>query len=217
MDGVPKAPNIRPLELPQLVDASEAELEIDDEREREHFVDTDDSGRELMGIKFAECELDGLNLSDTDLRSARFIESRLTRINAPVFRAPRSTWREVTIDHSRIGSGELFESNWRSVSIRNCKIGYLNLRASELVDVEIVDCVIDELDLGGSKASRIAFAGTSIRLLDVARATLGDVDLRGAELASIRGIESLRGATISELQLAELAPLLADHLGIVVE
>jgi uncharacterized protein YjbI with pentapeptide repeats len=212
-----RAPGIRALRLPELNDASTAQLEIDDERERERFVDIDLSGRDLMGIKFAECELDGVSLSDADLRSARFIESRLTRVNAPVLRAPLSTWREVVIEHSRVGSGELFESSWRSVSIQHCKIGYLNLRAAELIDVEFIDCVIDELDLGGSRATRVAFTGTSIAALDVARATLTDFDLRGVELRSVRGLESLRGATITELQLAELAPLLADHFGITVE
>ncbi|MDQ1564484.1 MAG: hypothetical protein QOI14_1435 [Actinomycetota bacterium] len=212
-----RAPGIRALRLPELNDASTAELEIDDERERERFLDTDLTGRDLMGIKFAECELDGVGLGDADLRSARFIESRLTRVNAPVLRAPLSTWREVVIEHSRVGSGELFESSWRSVSIQHCKIGYLNLRAAELIDVEFIDCVIDELDLGGSVATRVAFTGTSIAALDVARASLTDFDLRGVELRSVRGLESLRGATITELQLAELAPLLAEHLGMTVE
>jgi uncharacterized protein YjbI with pentapeptide repeats len=212
-----RAPRIRALRLPQLVEPNPAELEIDDERERERFVGVDLTGRDLMGIKFAECELDGVGLSDADLRSARFIETRLMRVNAPVLRAPRSTWRDVVIEQSRVGSGELFESGWRSVSIQHCKIGYLNLRASELIDVEFIDCVIDELDLGGGRATRVAFSGTSIASLDVARATLSDFDLRGAELRSIRGLESLRGATITELQLAELAPLLADHVGMIVE
>jgi uncharacterized protein YjbI with pentapeptide repeats len=212
-----RAPGIRNLRLPELTDASDAELEIDDERERERFVDIDLTGRPLMGIRFAECELDGVSLTEADLRSARFIESRLMRVNAPVLRAPSSTWREVVVQHSRVGSGELFESSWRSVSIQNCKIGYLNLRASELVDVEFVDCVIDELDLGGSRATRVSFTRTSIAALDVVRATLTDFDLRGAELRSIRGLESLRGSTITELQLVELAPLLAEHLGMIVE
>jgi uncharacterized protein YjbI with pentapeptide repeats len=209
-----RPPKIRRLALPQLVDASDTELGIDDERERERLADADYSGLDLMGIKFDECELDGVNFGDSDLRSARFIETRLTKINAPILRAPRSTWRDVELTASRIGSGELFESNWRTASIRNCKLGYVNLRASELADVEFVDCMIDELDLGGSKASRVAFVGTTVGLLDVTRATLTDFDLRGAELRGIRGIESLRGATISELQLGELAPLLADHLGL---
>ena len=210
------APKIRPIVLPDLDDWDGREPSVDDEQERERFADADLSGLELMGTRFAECEFAGGSLHDADLRGARFVETVITRTNTPVLRAPVSSWQDVTIDQSRIGSGELYETKWRSVRFSHCKLGYLNLRASELRDVEFVDCTIDELDLGGSTAARVAFTRTTIGSLDVTRATLGDFDLRGAELASIRGMGSLSGATISELQLAEFAPLLASHLGITV-
>ena len=43
------------------------------------------------------------------------------------------------------------------------------------------------------------------------------MDLRGAELGIIITPGSLKGATITAAQLAELAPLLAEHAGITVE
>jgi uncharacterized protein YjbI with pentapeptide repeats len=217
IEAMPKPPVIRQLSLPRSMDAGDPALGIDDERDGERFTDLDLSDVDLMGITFSECVLDTVTLTNADLRAARFIETQLARINAPVLRAPLSTWRDVIVENSRIGSGELFESSWRSVSIRHCKIGYLNLRAAELIDVEFVDCQVDELDLGASRATRVSFAGTFIGSLDVARATLLDFDLRGAEFAGIRGLESLRGTTVSEIQLSELAPLLAEHLGITVE
>ena len=48
-------------------------------------------------------------------------------------------------------------------------------------------------------------------------ARLTDVDLSGARLSTIVGIESLRGATISAAQMLDLAPLLAAHLGLRVD
>jgi uncharacterized protein YjbI with pentapeptide repeats len=208
------APKIRPIATQELDEWDGRALEIDDERERERFVDSDLSGQELMGVRFAECELVGVSLHDSDLRGARFVETVIARTNTPVLRAPASSWRDVTLDHSRIGSGELYESNWQGVRISHCKLGYLNLRASELRDLEFVDCTIDELDLGGATAVRVAFTRTSIGTLDVTRSSLGDFDLRGAELAGIRGLGGLSGATISEYQLAELAPHFATHLGV---
>lgn len=211
------APKIRAFRLPALADTASATLAVDDEREAERFVDADLAGRQLAGIRFAECELDGVLLSAADLRGARFVESRLVRVNAPILSAPRSTWRDVVIEQSRVGSGELFDTNWRSVRFSNCRLGYLNLRGSELLDVEFVDCAIDEIDLGGARAARVAFPGTSVDSLDVTRAALGDFDLRGADLHGVRGIEGLRGSTISARQLAELAPALASHIGVGVE
>jgi hypothetical protein len=210
----PRPPVIRKFTLPHLTDAAGDDLGVDDEREAERFVDVDLTGRDLMGIRFGECELENVTLHEADLRGARMIETLITRTNSPILSAPRSTWRDVVIDQSRVGSGELFESDWRSVRISHSKLGYLNFRSAELLDVEFVDCTIDELDLGGAKATRVAFTNTSIRSLDVARATLLDFDLRDAEFSSIRGVDGLRGATITELQLAELAPIIAGHLGI---
>ena len=47
--------------------------------------------------------------------------------------------------------------------------------------------------------------------------TLEKVDLRGADLGIIITPGALSGATITSVQLAELAPLLAEHAGITVE
>jgi hypothetical protein len=55
-----------------------------------------------------------------------------------------------------------------------------------------------------------------IGTLDVTGARLEDVDLRGTDFRAINGIEGLRGATIDENQLAELAPLLARQLGLLI-
>jgi uncharacterized protein YjbI with pentapeptide repeats len=48
----------------------------------------------------------------------------------------------------------------------------------------------------------------------VEQSTLQHVDLRGADLSDIAGLNALRGATISSSQLAQLAPLLAADRGI---
>jgi len=56
--------------------------------------------------------------------------------------------------------------------------------------------------------------GGGVEELAVSGARLTDFDLSGARLSSIRGIESLRGATISAAQMLDLAPLLAAHLGL---
>ena len=55
---------------------------------------------------------------------------------------------------------------------------------------------------------------TRIDRLDCTGAKLADVDLRGARLTDIGNIEGLRGASISIEQLLDLAPALAERLGI---
>lgn len=202
------------LSLPPLTDADAASLGPDEARERERFRDADLGDRPLAGLRLEECELLDVSLHGADLRGARLVESRLARVNAPVLRAPRSSWRDVVVEQCRVGSGELSGSSWQSVVFRGCKLGYLNLREADLADVELVDCAVEELDLDGAQVARLAFSGVEITTLSVEGARLEDVDLRGAETGGVRGLASLRGATISERQLTRLAPLLAAHLGI---
>ena len=62
----------------------------------------------------------------------------------------------------------------------------------------------------------LRFERCRVAVLDVTRAALTRVDLRGAELSGLRGLASLRGATITSGQLLDLAPALAEHLGVTV-
>jgi hypothetical protein len=50
--------------------------------------------------------------------------------------------------------------------------------------------------------------------LNVSEAGLSKVDLSGARLGKLIGVESLRGAIVGHQQLLDLAPLLAAQLGL---
>jgi uncharacterized protein YjbI with pentapeptide repeats len=155
--------------------------------------------------------------SELRIGGARILETRLRRLDAPVVRGARSTWRDVIVDGGRIGSAELYDSGFTAVRISGCKLGFVNLRGATLTDVVFEDCRIDELDLGGARVRRAAFPGCTIGTLALQRAELADTDLRGAELREITGFEGLRGATIDSDQLTLLAPLLARSAGLRVE
>lgn len=175
---------------------------------------------ETLALDFAtvsESTFAGVVADEAEMRSIRIVDSVLNSVNVPVLRAARSTWRDVAIRESRIGSAELYESGLRALRFENCKLGYVNLRGSTLFDILFVNCTIDELDLGGAKAERVAFDGCGIRALDLNNATVRDFDLRGADVQEVAGIRNLSGVTISELQLGMLAPAIASNLGIIVE
>ncbi|WP_341952386.1 hypothetical protein [Salinibacterium sp. TMP30] len=91
------------------------------------------------------------------------------------------------------------------------------MRGAHLQDVVFDDCRIDELDLGTATINRVWFENTQINTLDLTRSVLTNVDLRSLALRQLSGVAHLEGTTINSYQLAGLAPLLANHLGIVVE
>jgi uncharacterized protein YjbI with pentapeptide repeats len=212
-----KSPQIDPIVFVDLVDSDGALLHAGDSRDAERYTGAELGGLDLTGITFRECEFHAVSLGDTNLRGATFSECVASNLHAPVFRAPRSNWRDVRIEHSRLGSVELYDATMRSVHIDGCKLDFVNLRNAVLTDVLLSNCIIDELDLSTTTVQRLELQNCRIGTLDVANARLTDADLRSSDFGAIHGVEGLRGATIDDSQLALMAPLLAAHLGLTVD
>ena len=210
----PQPPRIEPVALPTLTNVTSLPEIRSDVREAERYPQHDLSGADLEFWSFTDCEFRQTGLDETRLRGSRLSEVILGEIDAPVFSAPRTSWRNVQVTGSRLGSAELYASTWRSVTIAGSKINYLNARTADWQDVRFTDCTLDELDLSEATVTRLAFTGCRIGTLSLAGARLTDVDLRDVRLEMINGLAGLGGAWVSEAQLVELAPLLAAHLEI---
>ncbi len=210
-------PRIDPIRVIDYKDGDSDRLVAHGRFEALRYVGIDVSGWDLRGASFVDCALSDVAAHEVGLTSAEFADTTIDRLNAPILTAPRSRWQEVSIDHSRIGSAELYNADLHAVHISNSKLGYINLRGAELTDVLFTNCTIDELDLGGARVSRLAFVSSSVSTLDTSRAKLAHVDLRGAELRSLAGLDDLRGTTMTGMQVGELTPLFAERFGITVD
>ncbi len=208
------APRLPGVHLGELREESDPEFERGGSYDGLRFSRASAEGQDLAGADFIECEFQGVNLHEAQLRGATFRDCVLTEPFAPVLLASRSTWREVRISNPRWGSAEFYDGTWESVSIEGGKLDYVNLRGSKLTDVQLSGCIINELDLGACTASRVALKNCIVGTLDVTAAKLSDVDLRGSDFEGINGIGYLAGAVIDDYQLGLLAPLLAKHVGL---
>lgn len=197
-----------------LADGDVGELLFSQHAEGLRFTAETIRGEDLTGVRIVECELLDVALEEVALTGATVAETRLRRLASPHLAAPRSTWRAAEILGSRLGVAELYESGLAEVRVADSKMDLVNLRGASVTDVELRGCTITELDLGGAKVRRLRVADTGISTLDLSGASLEHVDLRGARLERIIGLTGLRGATISPEQLVELAPALAEHLGL---
>ncbi|NQX10949.1 pentapeptide repeat-containing protein [Microbacteriaceae bacterium VKM Ac-2855] len=211
------APRIDPLRLHDLAPGYAGDLGARESVEGLDFDGLDVSGAVLTGLAVSECRFTEASFSDTDLRASSFVETLFSRLDAPILRAPRSRLKDVVVEHSRIGSGELYESTIESVRFRDCKLGYVNLRGAKLQDVLFERCTIDELDLGGATGTRVAIVDSEVRSIDFAGGRFTNVDLRAAELRTLAGLEGMAGVTLSEFQVSLMAGLFAAHFGIRVE
>lgn len=213
----PRTPRLDPVVLPALDVGFAGDLEPDVTLEGLAFDDVEVDELDLGGATVLGCRLSGLRAGTADLKATRIRESVVERLDVPVIRGARGSWKDVVLDGVRIGSAELYESRWEGVRVVGSKLSFVNLRGSQLRDVVFTDCVIEELDLLQATATRVALVNTTVRRLDVQHSTFEHVDLRGADIEEISGISALGGAVISPVQLQLLAPALATALGITVE
>ena len=210
----PRPPVLTAPDLGRLRDGEADELAAGEMVEDLDLVDADLSGGDLSALTLLSCRFSEVFANDTDLAAARLVDCRLERLSATYLHSPRSTWRTVELVDSRIGAWEIYDADVESVLIEDCRLGFANLVGTALRDVLIRGTRIDELDLSGIDAQRIRFEDCRVGVLRLCGGSLSDVDLRGLEMTAVSGIGSLAGATISSGQLTELAPLLAQHLGL---
>jgi uncharacterized protein YjbI with pentapeptide repeats len=206
----PDPPRIERIAQPSLTDP----LDSDDVHEGALFEGLDWTGADREFWTFTGCAFRRVRLDGTQLRGAHFRDVTLAELDAAELAAPRSEWRNVSVTGSRLGSAELYESVWRSVTVSSCKIDYLNARTATWQDVLFAGCTFGELDLSEARVTRLALRDCRIETLTLSGARLAEVDLRAAELSRIVSVAGLAGTWISEIQLADLAPLLARHLQI---
>ena len=93
----------------------------------------------------------------------------------------------------------------------------MNFRGAELTEVVFDNCLLRDVDFSGASLTRTTFGGSRLAAVTFTQTTLDQVDLReAAELGLVTDATSLRGAIVTSAQLAAMAPVLAETLGIVV-
>ena len=213
----PRPPALTAPDLSRLRDGEADELTAGEMVEDLELVEADLSGGDLSALTLLSCRFSEVFANDTDLAAARLVDCRLERLSATYLHSPRSTWRTVELVDSRIGAWELYDADVESLLMEDCRLGFTNLAGTTVRDLLIRATRIDELDLSGIDAQRVRFEDCRVGTLRLHGGSLSDVDLRELEMTVVSGVGSLAGATISSGQLSELAPLLAQHLGLRVE
>lgn len=213
----PATPVLVPLVLPELADVELASLDPTVAHEGLRVAGGDPgspAGVRLRSSRWLDVHWAGGTFDDVDLAGARLVRMRFTDVSAASLRAAESTWRDVEVLGSRVGAMELDLADLQSVRLEGCRISYLNLRGATVRDFLVAGCRIEELDLVGGSAERVRLTDCRVGQLSLHGATMSAVDLRGADLCGVTGVDGLTGAIITDVQLAELAGTLAEHLGI---
>lgn len=178
------------------------------------FEGTDLTGLHAENAAVLECVFDAVDLSDGGWAGSRWSGSTLTSTRAIGLDLSRTTWNEVTVIDPRWGAVQAHGCSWRQVTVTGGKIDFANLRGSDLREVRFVDVMLIGLEFAEARLTDVSFEGCTLRDPDFGRARLTRVDLSTADLERPLGVTSLAGASISRVQLLDLADAFAEQLGV---
>jgi uncharacterized protein YjbI with pentapeptide repeats len=196
---------------------SPAALAAGEQYDGVHFDQAELTGADGSGSHFLECALTRLTLSDCRLTQAQFAEVWLQDVRLISTGLARTSWRDVTFTGAVIAGAEAFGSLLRRVRFDRCKLDSVNFRDCDLTEVTFDNCVLRNVDFSSARLTRVAFPDSKLVATTLVKVTLDRVDLRGAELGLTVDPAALGGAIMSTAQLLDLAPLLADSIGIIIK
>jgi uncharacterized protein YjbI with pentapeptide repeats len=169
------------------------------------------------GARFVEAALTATSFEEVRLRRARFNDVWLQGVRLVGCDLAESGWLDAEVIGGVLAGLEFHAASLQRVVFHGCKFDSVNLRGAKLAQVVFHDCVLREVDLSGATLTGCAFPGSRLEGVHLHTAKLTDVDLREATALDLAdGVDALRGAAVTPLQLLELAPALAASLGLTV-
>jgi uncharacterized protein YjbI with pentapeptide repeats len=181
-----------------------------------HFHQQHFDEPQAASSRFLECAVTKVSVQGGRLQRARFSDVLLRDVRLVATGLAESQWTDVAVVGCVAAGVEAFGAQLRRVTFRGCKLDSVNFRGAVLTEVTFDHCELADVDFAGATLARTSFPASRLARADLTRVSMDAADLRGAELGIIIDSTALRGATISPAQLVQLAPVLAETLGITV-
>jgi hypothetical protein len=181
------------------------------------YMNIDLSGRQADSVEFARCHFKAATLTGSRLTRPRFSDCLIEN----------SDWSNLhgrggAIDRARLTASRLTGLAWidgllRDVAFDTCKLDLTNWRHTRFTAVAFTDCNLTGADFTDADLRGASFTRCDLTGAQFSSATMTGTRFRGCELAGIGGVTSWTGAVVHQDDLLELAHILANALGIVVE
>lgn len=171
-----------------------------------HIVDLQISEVAFERNVLTSAQLERASIRDFTAKQCDFSAAHIT--NGNVNRAEFNSNRMPAVDFNK--------TTLHDVTFKGCKLDMANFRFSDLRRVKFTDCTFTESDFLGATLHDVSFESCTLEKTVFDQAKCKFVDLRTSDLIEISGWMSLKGATIDSVQLANVAPYLANELGLTI-
>jgi uncharacterized protein YjbI with pentapeptide repeats len=205
---------ILPPELPsggieELIDHSEVEsLHID------HATLT---GVTAKGVTLETSHLSHTELSSCTLKRAQITDVRFESCLLFGTNMDGAGMKRVEVRQGVASGLVLSDALLEDVVLKGVKLNLTNWRVAKLRRVRFEDCDLTEADFQGAELRMVEFSGCNLGRAEFTNCKMSDVDLRGSDISTIKGITGLKGATIDPVQLMTISQPMAVELGLKVE
>ena len=172
---------------------------------------------DVKKLEIDNCSISAATLSGATVEKLYCSDAKLTHIEAAGLSAPEAVLLRTTVSNSRLTGADLGALQLEDCSFKAVKLDDSGLRFAVLKRVAFTDCVLRGADLTGAKLSHVTFTNCDLDGANFDHAECKSVDMRGEHVATVRGVNGLKGVRVTGEQLIELAPLMAQELGLDVD
>jgi len=163
---------------------------------------------QVDGCKFENVLLTGLVLDKFELT-----DSQCLKLEAAGLRTYKANMLRARLDDSRLTGVEFANAHIEDCTFKNVKFDEAGFRFASFKRVRFENCMLRQADFSNAKFEHVTFTDCDLSEAVFISATCKDLDITTEDLTTTKGILGLKGATISEAQLMQIAPLLAAELG----
>lgn len=161
--------------------------------------------------------MSGVTLTGLRLDKLEITDSICAKLEGAALQTYKVNLLRTHITDSRFTGAEFAEGYFEDCVFQGVKFDEIGFRFSSFKRVRFENCMLRQADFSNAKLTQVTFTGCNLESANFVSATCKDVDITTEDLSAVKGILGLKGATISEVQLLQLAPLLATELGFRVE
>lgn len=158
------------------------------------------SGIHAKRVEFESLNLHGVEITGSDLGSARWSDSKLTRVMIRDCKLMGAALDGLVLD---------------DVLFEGCKFDHATFEKVRATGpVAFAGCVLTEATFTDCDLSDVVFSECTLRLTEFGTGRYRDADLRGNDLSAVRGVASLAKVRITPAQQVDLAVALVADLDI---
>ena len=207
---------------PPVMSAELRESTLSTLTDKQHLESTQIKESSMTGLEAMMVSIKGCTFENTEISASRLKKASISNTvftNCLLFGSDfdSSGLTRVAIKKGMYSGIVLSAAVIEDVTFTEAKLNLANFRVAKLERVEFVDCDLSEADFQGADLKSVLFKNCDLSKADFNSCTMGKVDLRGSNIASVNGVAGLKGAKIDTAQLITISHIMASELGLEVD